>query len=212
VVFVQEHGGKDLESFALLNFDEARALLVQVCYTCFDYGCTCWALKLGMVLIFRLISVIKYRLRLGLLWLSLRLNLNIEIFTGGSSCGGVVIYAVIVFARLLIYEYPIVQGKYTCGPKWFWNVAVHSRWQDYVGQNSWINNIYYWLHFIKNKHRWALEILALVCYRVLNLSPVIINCLVHTGDSILYLDLSSDPDLFKGPKGDKQVRNTYLDL
>ncbi|KAL3349861.1 hypothetical protein AABB24_022762 [Solanum stoloniferum] len=30
VVFVQEHGGKDLESFVLLNFDEARSLLSQV--------------------------------------------------------------------------------------------------------------------------------------------------------------------------------------
>lgn len=30
VVFVQEHGGKDLESFVLLNFDEARSLLIQV--------------------------------------------------------------------------------------------------------------------------------------------------------------------------------------
>ncbi|XP_071725467.1 serine/threonine-protein kinase haspin homolog [Rutidosis leptorrhynchoides] len=30
VVFVQEHGGKDLESFVLLSFDEARSLLVQI--------------------------------------------------------------------------------------------------------------------------------------------------------------------------------------
>lgn len=30
VVFVLEHGGRDLESFVLLNFDEARSLLVQV--------------------------------------------------------------------------------------------------------------------------------------------------------------------------------------
>ncbi|KAI8531779.1 hypothetical protein RHMOL_Rhmol11G0162200 [Rhododendron molle] len=30
VVFVQEHGGQDLESFVLLNFNEARSLLVQV--------------------------------------------------------------------------------------------------------------------------------------------------------------------------------------
>ncbi|EXB57536.1 hypothetical protein L484_022641 [Morus notabilis] len=30
VVFVLEHGGRDLESFVLLNFDEARTLLVQV--------------------------------------------------------------------------------------------------------------------------------------------------------------------------------------
>nr|XP_027114938.1 serine/threonine-protein kinase haspin homolog isoform X2 [Coffea arabica] len=30
VVFVQEHGGKDLESFVLLNTDEARSLLLQV--------------------------------------------------------------------------------------------------------------------------------------------------------------------------------------
>lgn len=28
-MFVQEHGGKDLESFVLLNFDEARSLLSQ---------------------------------------------------------------------------------------------------------------------------------------------------------------------------------------
>ncbi|KAF3956877.1 hypothetical protein ACB098_03G007000 [Castanea mollissima] len=30
VIFVLEHGGKDLESFVLLNFDEAQSLLVQV--------------------------------------------------------------------------------------------------------------------------------------------------------------------------------------
>ncbi|XP_010544136.1 PREDICTED: serine/threonine-protein kinase haspin homolog [Tarenaya hassleriana] len=30
VMFVLEHGGKDLENFVLLNFDEARSLLVQV--------------------------------------------------------------------------------------------------------------------------------------------------------------------------------------
>ncbi|EOA39955.1 hypothetical protein CARUB_v10008644mg [Capsella rubella] len=30
VMFVLEHGGKDLEKFVLLNFDEARSLLVQV--------------------------------------------------------------------------------------------------------------------------------------------------------------------------------------
>nr|GMD05738.1 serine/threonine-protein kinase haspin homolog [Ipomoea batatas] len=29
IIFVQEHGGKDLESFVLLNYDEARSLLVQ---------------------------------------------------------------------------------------------------------------------------------------------------------------------------------------
>ncbi|EPS65271.1 hypothetical protein M569_09499, partial [Genlisea aurea] len=30
VLFIQEHGGKDLESFVLVNFDEARSLIVQV--------------------------------------------------------------------------------------------------------------------------------------------------------------------------------------
>lgn len=65
---------------------------------------------------------------------------------------------------LLIYEYPIAQGKYTCQPKWICNIAVHSRWQKNVGQNAWIDNIYYWLYFIKNKHRWALEALPLICY------------------------------------------------
>jgi serine/threonine-protein kinase haspin len=30
VVFVLQHGGKDLESFVLLNFDEVHSLLVQV--------------------------------------------------------------------------------------------------------------------------------------------------------------------------------------
>ncbi|CAH9141136.1 unnamed protein product [Cuscuta epithymum] len=32
LVFVQEHGGKDLESFVLLNYDEARSLLVQATF------------------------------------------------------------------------------------------------------------------------------------------------------------------------------------
>lgn len=31
-MLVQEHGGQDLESFVLLNFDEARILLVQVTF------------------------------------------------------------------------------------------------------------------------------------------------------------------------------------
>lgn len=33
-MFVLEHGGKDLESFVLLNFDEARSLLIQVTLCC----------------------------------------------------------------------------------------------------------------------------------------------------------------------------------
>ena len=37
-MFVLEHGGKDLESFVLLNFDEVRSLLVQV---------SCWILSLS---------------------------------------------------------------------------------------------------------------------------------------------------------------------
>lgn len=31
-----------------------------------------------------------------------------------------------------------------------------------------------------------------------------------TGEDILFLDLSSDPELFKGPKGDKQVRTNKV--
>lgn len=33
-----------------------------------------------------------------------------------------------------------------------------------------------------------------------------VNCgILSTGEDILFLDLSSDPELFEGPKGDKQV-------
>ena len=35
VVFVLQHGGKDLENFVLENFDEARSLLVQVTWRLF---------------------------------------------------------------------------------------------------------------------------------------------------------------------------------
>jgi hypothetical protein len=105
MVFVQQHGGKDLESFVLLNIDEARTLLVQVCITCYVITAPVKCLQLNEGL-FILISIIKYRLQLGLLWLSLPLNLNIEIFTGGCSCNDV-IYAILVFVRLLISEYPI---------------------------------------------------------------------------------------------------------
>jgi hypothetical protein len=64
----------------------------------------CFQLNEGLLLFY--ISITKYRLQLGLLWPSLPMNSNIEIFTGGWLYNDV-IYAFIVFVRLLIYEYPI---------------------------------------------------------------------------------------------------------
>jgi hypothetical protein len=37
-----------------------------------------------------------------------------------------------------------------------------------------------------------------------------IKCSIHTDDRILYLDLSSDPELFDGTKGDKHVKALFF--
>lgn len=37
-----------------------------------------------------------------------------------------------------------------------------------------------------------------------------LNNLDNTGEAILFLDLSSDPALFNGQKGDIQVRNFFV--
>lgn len=78
VVFVQEHGGRDLESFVLLDFDEARSLLVQVrsfSYTYLLPGCGSFYL---------LYQVVSICCRLLWRWPQQRLhmNLNTEICTG----------------------------------------------------------------------------------------------------------------------------------
>lgn len=36
------------------------------------------------------------------------------------------------------------------------------------------------------------------------------NLSMSTGEDILFLDLSSDPEIFEGPKGDKQVRTVTV--
>lgn len=50
----------------------------------------------------------------------------------------------------------------------------------------------------------------------MRLNPIlkvpIFMVLMCSGENILFLDLTSDPYLFKGPKGDKQVRKLVKTL
>lgn len=94
MVFILQHGGKDLESFALSNFDEARSLLVQVClsrneriYQLFHGGFSFYMSHFH----------IKCRLLLGLLWLNLHMNLNIGIFIGESIMLCMTVFAIVAF-------------------------------------------------------------------------------------------------------------------
>ncbi|KAH1195806.1 hypothetical protein AAZX31_19G212100 [Glycine max] len=117
VVFVQEHGGKDLESFALLNFDEARALLVQV------------------------------------------------------TAGLAVAESAFEFEHRDLHWGNILVGRSDSETLQF----------TLDGKTMLVKT-----------HGLIISIIDFTLSRI------------NTGDSILYLDLSSDPDLFKGPKGDKQ--------
>ncbi|KAK7259026.1 hypothetical protein RIF29_24620 [Crotalaria pallida] len=117
VVFVQEHGGKDLESFVLLNFDEARTLLVQV--------------TAGLAVAE---SAYEFEHR-DLHW-----------------------------GNILVSRSDSITLQFTLD-----------------GKNM----------FVKT-YGLLVSIIDFTLSRI------------NTGDRILYLDLSSDPDLFKGPKGDKQ--------
>ncbi|KAL5834226.1 hypothetical protein ACOSQ4_013723 [Xanthoceras sorbifolium] len=117
VVFVLQHGGKDLESFVLLNFDEARSLLVQVT------------------------------------------------------------------AALAVAE-----------------AAYEFEHRDlHWGNILLTRNDSVTLHFIlEGKHMSVRTFGLLISIIDFTLSRI------NTGEDILFLDLSSDPYLFKGPKGDKQ--------
>ncbi|XP_065851970.1 serine/threonine-protein kinase haspin homolog [Euphorbia lathyris] len=117
VVFVLQHGGKDLESFVLMNFDEARSLLVQVTA----------ALAVAE-------AAFEFEHR-DLHWGNILLSRNES--------------ATVQF---------ILEGK-----KYF--ITTHGL---------------------------QISIIDFTLSRI------------NTGEDILFLDLSSDPDLFTGPKGDKQ--------
>ncbi|CAJ1870717.1 unnamed protein product [Sphenostylis stenocarpa] len=117
VVFVQEHGGKDLEGFALLNFDEARALLAQV------------------------------------------------------TAGLAVAESAFEFEHRDLHWGNILVGRSDSET----------------------------LQFTLDGRKMLVKTYGLII-SIIDFTLSRIN----TGDRILYLDLSSDPDLFKGPKGDKQ--------
>ncbi|XP_075520586.1 serine/threonine-protein kinase haspin homolog isoform X1 [Primulina tabacum] len=121
VVFVQEHGGQDLESFVLLNFNEARSLLVQV--------------TLGLAVAEAAYEFEHRDLHWGNILLSRKDSATLQ----------------------YILEQRKIQVK-TFG--------------------------------------------LLVSIIDFTLSRI------NTGEDILFLDLSSDPEIFEGPKGDKQA-DTY---
>ncbi|KAL1350759.1 serine/threonine-protein kinase haspin homolog [Arachis hypogaea] len=117
VVFVQEHGGKDLESFVLLNYEEARTLLVQA------------------------------------------------------------IAGLAVAESAYEFEHRDLH----------WGNILVSRSDSVTLQFT-----------LDGKDMFVKTFGLLISIIDFTLSRI------NTGDRILYLDLSSDPDLFKGPKGDKQ--------
>ncbi|ESQ35924.1 hypothetical protein EUTSA_v10007117mg [Eutrema salsugineum] len=117
VMFVLEHGGKDLESFVLLNFDEARSLLVQV--------------MAGLAVAEAAFEFEHRDLHWG----------NILLSRNNSST-----------------QHFILEGKQV---------------------------------FIKT---FGIQI-SIIDFTLSR---------INTGEKILFLDLTSDPYLFKGPKGDKQ--------
>ncbi|KAL6517865.1 hypothetical protein OROMI_033566 [Orobanche minor] len=121
VVFVQEHGGRDLESFVLLNFDEARSLLVQVTL------------------------------------------------------------ALAVAEAALEFEHRDLH----------WGNILLSRKDSAT------------LQFIFEGRKLQVKTFGLLI-SIIDFTLARIN----TGEDILFLDLSSDPELFEGPKGDKQA-DTY---
>ncbi|KAL6495024.1 hypothetical protein OROGR_030943 [Orobanche gracilis] len=121
VVFVQEHGGRDLESFVLLNFDEARSLLVQV--------------TLALAVAEAALEFEHRDLHWGNILLSRKDSATLQF---------------------------ILEGK---------NLQVKT-------------------------FGLLMSIIDFTLARI------------NTGEDILFLDLSSDPELFEGPKGDKQA-DTY---
>ncbi|KAJ8572754.1 hypothetical protein K7X08_009265 [Anisodus acutangulus] len=121
VVFVQEHGGEDLESFVLLNFDEARSLLSQI--------------TLAMA-----VSEAAYEFE----------------------------HRDLHWGNILLSRKGLDTVQYTLEGK-----EIHVR-----------------------TYGLSVSIIDFTLSRI------------NTGEDILFLDLTSDPELFEGPKGDKQS-DTY---
>ncbi|KAG8369024.1 hypothetical protein BUALT_Bualt15G0107200 [Buddleja alternifolia] len=121
VVFVQEHGGQDLESFVLLNFEEARSLLVQV--------------TLALAVAEAAYEFEHRDLHWGNVLLSRKGSASLQFILDGKK----------------------IQVK---------TFGLHISIIDFTLSR------------------------------------------INTGEDILFLDLSSDPELFEGPKGDKQA-DTY---
>ncbi|XP_061944895.1 serine/threonine-protein kinase haspin homolog [Populus nigra] len=121
VVFVLQHGGKDLESFVLLNFDEVHSLLVQV--------------------------------------------------TAGLA---------------------IAEAAYE-----FEHRDLH--WGNILLRRNDSNTVQFILEGKKMIFRTSGLLISIIDFTLSR---------INTGQDILFLDLTSDPYLFKGPKGDRQAE-TY---
>ncbi|XAR52751.1 Non-specific serine/threonine protein kinase [Bertholletia excelsa] len=121
VVFVQGHGGQDLESFVLFNFDEARSLLVQV--------------TVALAVAEAAYEFEHRDLHWGNILLSRKESATLQFILEGR--------------QILVRTYGLV-------------VSI--------------------IDFTLSR--------------------------INTGEDILFLDLSSDPEIFEGPKGDKQF-DTY---
>lgn len=121
VVFVQEHGGKDLESFVLLNFNEAKSLLAQI--------------TLAMA-----VSEAAYE---------------------------------------------------------FEHRDLH--WGNILLRRKCLDTVQFTLEGIEIHVRTYGLLVSIIDFTLSR---------INTGEDILFLDLSSDPELFEGPKGDKQS-DTY---
>lgn len=94
VVFVQEHGGQDLESFEFQSFNEARSLLFQVCSYSDNMMYECWhILRLFIIQVTVALAVAEAAFEFehrGLHWFS---NLYIRV------------YSFIVFNRMTVVDY-----------------------------------------------------------------------------------------------------------
>ncbi|WMV12191.1 hypothetical protein MTR67_005576 [Solanum verrucosum] len=148
VVFVQEHGGKDLESFVLLNFDEARSLLSQASDLIFFF----WHCQP---------------------------NISFIILTAKSEFQVTLALAVTEAA----YE--------------FEHRDLH--WGNILLSRKGLDTVQFTLEGNEIHVRTYGLLVSIIDFTLSR---------INTGEDILFLDLSSDPELFEGPKGDKQS-DTY---